>query len=78
MENLGNHTANCLEPVHQAPLSETLEEGGCSFAVFGLLEAQATGKTTGKAVVVSGGVGFTLLFNTSGHLPERKQTTKTR
>jgi len=43
-------------------LSETVERAGCSLAVFGLLEAQASRKTTGKAMMVSGGTGFSPAF----------------
>jgi len=53
-------------------LPETVEREGCSLAVFGLLEAQASRKTTGKATVVSGGTGFALVFDACGHFPERE------
>jgi len=53
-------------------LPETVEKEGCSLAVFALLEAQASRKTTGKATVVPGDTGFTLVFDACGHFPERE------
>jgi len=73
MQNLGNQATCWLEQGLQAHLSETVERAGCFLAVFGLLEAQASGDTTGKAMMVSGGRGFTLAFNACGHFPEREQ-----
>ena len=60
MEDSGKHTGHWLEPGLQAHLSETVERAGCLLAVLGLLESQASRKTTGKAMVVSGTIGLTL------------------
>jgi hypothetical protein len=67
MQKPGKQAANCLEPAQQAQLSETLEIAlqKSSLAVFGLLEAQASGKPTFGALVVSGVTGSILVSNAS-------------
>jgi len=49
-------------------LVETVERAECSLAVFGLLEAQASRKTTGGTMMLSGGTDFSLAFSAYGHL----------
>ena len=50
VQSPGDQTAKCLEAAEQAHLSENLERGGCSLAVFRLLEAQTSRKTRVKAM----------------------------
>lgn len=70
MQNLGNQATHWSEQGLQAHFSETVERARCSVAVLGLLEAQASRKTRGKAVMVSGGTGSSPAFDACGHFPE--------